>query len=189
MTAILRIYLYKGILFGSSHSLSPKKCPVNMGQIYRRRPIRRGYFKKCCIALLHGCSTVNLLDKFAEYVFQNTISGGLALCFISCVLVQVKNSTFYWLAFTIYRPEYADWTEIFLKVFLILWYIFKNNFPNACRISTTYIFLVFFCQTNVRCNCRSSPPQVFMHLIYTSYKCEMNNFINNVMKIFLLYTF
>ena len=101
---------------------------------------------------------------------------GLVLGFISFVLVQVRNNIFYWLAFITYRPEVVDWSKNFLKVFFILWYIFRNNFPNdCCNWSTYYIFVSIFSQTNVLCNCRSSPSQMFFkknHLIYTRYKCE-----------------
>ena len=49
-------------------------------------------------------------------------------------------------------------------------------FPNACcSWSTVHIFIWIFSQTNVLCNCRSSPPQLFFkkdYLIYTRYKCE-----------------
>ena len=107
--------------------------------------------------------------------FQKNTSGGLVLCFTSFVLLQVISNTFYWLAFIIYRPEFVDWSKTFLKVYFIL-YIFWNNFPNGCcNWSTYYIFISIFSQTNVRCNCRSSPPQALFkkdHLIYTRYKCE-----------------
>ena len=146
-----------------------------MQKIYRRRLIRKCDFKLSCAALLHRCSTVNLLGIYRTPFLKNT-SGGLVLCFISFVLVQITNNTFYWLAFLIYRPEFVDWSKTFLKFFFILWYIFRNNFPNACsNWSTYYIFISIFSQTNVRCNCRSSPPQVFFkkdHLIYTHCKCE-----------------
>ena len=108
--------------------------------------------------------------------FEKNTSGGLILCFISFVLVQVINNTFYWLAFIIYRPEFLDWSKTFLKVLFILWYIFWNNFPNSCcNWNTYYIFISMFSQANICCNCRSSLPQVFFkknHLIYTCYKCE-----------------
>ena len=101
---------------------------------------------------------------------------GLVLCFISFALVHVINNTFYWLAFIINRPEFVDWPETFLKVFSILWYNFRNNFPNACcNWSTYYIFISIFIQANVLCSCRSIPPQMSFkknHLIYTRYKCE-----------------
>ena len=89
-----------------------------------------------------------------------------------------NNNTFYWLAFIIYRPEFGDWSKIFLKVFFILWSIFRiflkcllymNNW------STYYIFTSIFSQRNVHCNCRSSTPQLFFkkdNLIYTRYKRE-----------------
>ena len=84
-----------------------------------------------------------------------------------------NNNTFYWLAFIIYRPEFGDWSKIFLKVFFILWYFFQNNIPNACF--TNYIFISIFSQTDVCCNCSSSPSQVFFkrdRLINSRYKCE-----------------
>ena len=157
------------------YSFSSKPCPANMLQVYRRRPIRKCDLKKSCVALLHGWSTVNFLGIYKTPFYKNT-SGGLGLCFISFVLVQVINNTFYWLAFIIYRPGFVDWSKTFLKVFFILRYIFRNNFPNACcNWSTYYIFISIFSQTNVCCNCRSSPLQVFFkknNLIYTRYKCE-----------------
>ena len=132
-----------------------------MQQICRRRPIRKCHFKKSCVAFLHGCCNVNLVES-CRTPFQRNTSGGLVLCFISFVLVLVTNNTFYWLAFIIYRPEFVDWSKTFLKVFFILWYIFRNNSLNAfCNWSTFYIFISIFSQTNVRCYCRSSPPQVF----------------------------
>ena len=150
-------------------------CPANMQHIYKRRPIRKCDFKKCCIALLHGCFSVNLLG-ICRTPFQKNTSGGLVLCFISFVLVQAINNTFYWLAFIIYRPEFLDWSKTFLKVLFILWYIFWNNFPDSCcNWNTYYIFISIFSQTDICCNCRSSLPQVFFkknHLIYTCYKCE-----------------
>ena len=145
-----------------------------MQKIYRRRLIRKCDFKLSCAALLHRCSTVNLLGIYRTPFLKNT-SGGLVLCFISFVLVQVINSTFYWLAFIICRPEFVDWSKTFLKIFFVL-SVFRNNFPNACcNWSTYYIFISIFSQTNVCCNCRSSPLQVFFkknNLIYTRYKCE-----------------
>ena len=113
----------------------------------------------------------------------------LVLCFISFVLVQVKNNTFYWLFFIIYRPEFADWSKTFLKVFLILWYLFWN-FSNACCNWTTYIFWFQFFVKQMfvviaeavphRCSCIWSIPVI---------NVRMNNFINTVMGIFLFYTF
>ena len=101
---------------------------------------------------------------------------GLVLGFISFVLMQVINNTFYWLSFIIYRPEFLNWSETFLKVFFILWYVFRNNFRNACcNWSTYYIFVSILSETNVFCNCRSSSPQMFFkknHLIYTHDKYE-----------------
>ena len=132
------------------------------------------WFQKGCVVILRGCSTVNFLGICRTPFYKNA-SGELVLCFISFVLVQVINNTFYWLAFIIYRPEFVDWSKTFLKIFFIL-YAFRNIFPNACcNWSTYYIFISIFSQTNVRCNCRSSPPQVLFkkdHLIYTRYKCE-----------------
>ena len=68
--------------------------------------------------------------------FQNTFLEehlqGLVLAFASFVLVQVINNTIYWLAFIIYRPKFGHWSENFLKVFFILWYIFRKFFSNAC---------------------------------------------------------
>ena len=49
------------------HRFSSKVCPGNMLQIYRRRPIRKCNFKKCCVAHLHGCWTVNLLGICRTY--------------------------------------------------------------------------------------------------------------------------
>ena len=128
---------------------------------------------------LRGTSAWVLYCKFAgdlQNTFLEEHLWGLVLGFISFVLVQVINNTFYWLAFIICRPEFVDWSKAFLKVFFILWYNFRNNFPNGrCNWSTYYIFISIFCQTNVLCNCRSSPPQLFFkkdHLIYTCYKCE-----------------
>ena len=142
---------------------------------YRRRLIQKCDFKKSCVALLNGYSAVYLLGIYRTPFKKNT-SGGLFLCFISFALVQIINNTFYWLAFIIYRPEFVDWSKTFLKVFFILWYIFRNNFPYGCCNWSTYdIFISIFSQTNVRFNCRSSPPQVFFkknHLIYSCYKCE-----------------
>ena len=128
---------------------------------------------------LCGTSAWVLYGKFAGD-FQNTFLEqhlwGLVLGFISFVLVQVINNTFYWLAFIIHRPEFVDWSKTFLKVFFILWYIFRNNFPNACcNWRTYYIFISIFSQTNALCDCRRSPPQMFFrknHLIYTHDKCE-----------------
>ena len=146
-----------------------------MQQICRRRPIRKCYFKKSCVAFLHGCSNVNLVE-ICRTPFQRNTSRGLVLCFISFVLVLVINNTFYWLAFIIYRPEFVDWSKTFLKVFFIFWYIFQNNFPSACcNWSTYYIFVSIFNQTNVSCNFRNTHPQIFFkkdYLIYTRYKCE-----------------
>ena len=108
--------------------------------------------------------------------FQKNTSGGLVLCFTSFVLLQVISNTFYWLAFIIYRPEFVDWSETFLKVLFILWYIFRSNSPNACCNWSTYsIFISIFSQKSIGCNCRNSLPQVLFrkdHLIYTRHKCE-----------------
>ena len=152
-----------------------------MQQICRRRPIRKCHFKKSCVAFLHGCSNVNLVE-ICRTPFQRNTSGGVVLCFISFVLVLVINNTFYWLAFVIYRPEFVDWSKTFLKVFFILC-IFRSNFRNACcNWSTYYIYISIFSQANVRCNCRSSPSQVFFkkdHLICTAIYVKRKNFINN----------
>ena len=130
---------------------------------------------KSCVALPHGCSTVNL-QGICRTPFQKNTSGGLVLCFTSFVLLQVISNTFYWLAFIIYRPEFVDWSKTFLKVFCILWYIFRSNSPNACCNWSTYsIFISIFSQKSIGCNCRNSLPQVFFrkdHLIYTRHKCE-----------------
>ena len=128
---------------------------------------------------LRGTSACVLYCKFAGDL-QNTFFEehlwGTGSGFYIIFLVQVINNTFYWLAFKIYRTEFVDWSKTFLKVFFILWYIFRNNFPNACcNWSTHYIFISTFSQTDVNCNWRSSPSQVFFkkdHLIYSSYKCE-----------------
>ena len=49
-------------------------------------------------------------------------------------------------------------------------------FEMLAVIEAPFLFFIsIFSQTNVRCNCRSSPPQVFFkrdHLIYTCNKCE-----------------
>ena len=145
-----------------------------MQQFYWRRPIWKYGFKKCLVVHLQVryCKFVgDLQDAFLEEHLLGLGSG-----FYIIFLVQVINNTFYWLVFKIYRTEFVDWSKTFLKVFFILWYIFRNNFPNACcNWSTYYIFISIFSQTNVLCNCRSSPPQMFFkknHLIYTRYKCE-----------------
>ena len=88
----------------------------------------------CIGALLYFCW------GFAEHPFRRTPLGS-GLGFISFVLVEVINNTFCWLAFIIYRPEFADWSKTFLKVFFILWCIFWNNFPNACCNWSTYYIL------------------------------------------------
>ena len=128
---------------------------------------------------LYSTSAWALYCKFAgdlKNSFLEEHLWGLVLGFISFFSVQVINNTFYWLAFAIYRPEFVDWPETFLKVFFISWYIFQNSFPNACcNWNTYYIFISILNQTNVLCNCRSSPSQMFFkknHLIYTRYKCE-----------------
>ena len=104
------------------HSLSSKVCPANIQQIYRRGSIRKCDFKKSCVALLHGCSNVNLLGIWRTPFWKNT-SGGLVLCFISFVFVQVINNTFYWLAFynlqtKICRPflRFSLFYEIFFEI-------------------------------------------------------------------------
>ena len=155
-------------------SFSSKGRPANMQQIYRRKPIWKCNFTKSCVALLHGCSTVNLLRICITPFYKNT-SRGLVLFFISFVLMQVINNTFYWLAFILSTSEFVDWSKTFWR--LSLFYdVFIEFFPNACCTwSTYYIFVSIFSQTKVRCNCRSSPPQVFFkkdRLIYTCYKCE-----------------
>ena len=137
---------------------------------------------------LRGTSGWVLCCKFARDL-QNTFLeehlSGLVLGFVSFVLVQVINNTFYWLAFIIYRPEFVDWSKAFLKVFFILWYTFRNNFPNACcNWSTYYIFISIFSQANVLCNCRSSHPQMFFSsrkIIWTMpvINVKRSNFINN----------
>ena len=43
---------------------------------------------------------------------------GQLLSFIAFLLVQVINSTFYWLALIIYRPEILDWPKPFWRVSL-----------------------------------------------------------------------
>ena len=156
---------------------SLQKCPANMQQIYRRRPIQKCDFKKCCVAHLNGCSIVNLLG-ICRTSFLKSTSGELVLCFISFVLMHVKNNIFHWLAFIIYRPEFEDLLKTFLKVFLVLCYIFRNDFSNSWCNWSKYNFKQLFqsnVQRNVLCNCRSSPLQVLFkkdHLIYTHYKYE-----------------
>ena len=101
----------------------------------------------------HSTSAWVLYCKFAgdlQKTFLEEHLLGLLLCFISFVLLQVINNTFYWLAFIIYRPEFVDWSKTFLKVFFIFWYIFRNIFPNACcNWSTNYFFFSIISQTNV----------------------------------------
>ena len=107
--------------------------------------------------MLHGTFAGDLQNTFLEEHFW-----GIGTVFYIFCFGQVLNSTFYWLAFMIYRPEFVDWWKTFMKLFFILWYVFRSNFPNACcNWNTYYIFLSIFSQTNVRCNCRSSSPQVF----------------------------
>ena len=146
---------------------------------------------------LHDTSAWVLYCKFA-WDLQNTVLeehlSRLVLGFTSFVLVQVINNTFYWPAFIIYRPEFVDWSKAFLKVFFILWYIFRNNFPNVCcNWSTYYIFISIFIQTNVFWNCRGSPTQMFFrknYLIHIRYKCEEENLYKkwtNVMEIYFYF--
>ena len=49
------------------------------------------------------------------------------MCFISFVLAQIIDNTFYWLAIKIYRPEFINCRLIknVSNVFFILWYIFR----------------------------------------------------------------
>ena len=149
---------------------SSKVCPVNMQHIYRGRPIQKCDFKKNCMAHLHGCFCCKFAGDLRN-IFLEEHLWRLVLGLISFALVQIKNNKFYWLAFIINRPEFVYWSNPFLKVFFILWYIFRKIFPNACcNWSTYYIFILIFSQTNVLCNCRSSPPQTFFkknHLIYS----------------------
>ena len=94
--------------------------------------------------------------------------------------MQVINNTFYWVAFIIYRPEFADWSKTFLKVFFIFWHFFRNNFPNACCNWSTYIFSFQFLVKQMfvviaeavshRCSCIWS---------ITVINVKRNNFINN----------
>ena len=87
----------------------------------------------------------DLYCKFAadlrNKLLEEQLRGTGSLCFITFVLVQVINNTFYRLPFIIYRLEFVDWSKTFLKVFYILWYIFLKYFPNACcNWSTCNIF-------------------------------------------------
>ena len=83
-----------------------------------------------------------LYCKFAgdlQNTFLEEHLWGLVLCFISFVLVQVINSTFYWLVFIIYRPEFVHWSKTFLKAFFIL-YIFRIIFRMLAVIKAPIIF-------------------------------------------------
>ena len=93
---------------------------------------------------LHGTTAWVLYCKFAgdlQSTFLEEHLWGLILCFVSFVLVQVINNTFYWLAFIIYRPEFVHWSKTFLKVFFILWYILEKFFQMLAVIEASIIFL------------------------------------------------
>ena len=139
------------------HSFSSKVCPANL----QEETHTEMWFQK----RLHDTYAWVLNCKFA-WGLQNTFLeehlSRLVLGFTSFALVQVINNTFYWLVFIIYRPEFVDLSKNFLKVLFILWYIFRNNFPNVCcDWSTYYIFISIFIQINVLWNCRGSPLQMF----------------------------
>ena len=115
--------------------------------------------------------------------FQKNTSEGLVLCFTSFVLLQVISNTFYWLAFIIYRPEFVDWSKTFLKVFFILWYIFRNNSLNAfCNWSTFYIFFQSLVKQMFVVIAEAVPHRCFSRKIIWSMpiiNMNRNNFINN----------
>ena len=92
-STVLTIYLYKGIIFRSSPPyLSFKnlfcKCAANLQEEINTE-VR---FQKSCVALLHGCSAINLLQIYRT-PFQKNTSGGLLLCFVSFILVQIISNT------------------------------------------------------------------------------------------------
>ena len=153
--------MYKGIIFRSSpqYVLFTSVCCKYAANLQEETHIKMWFQKK-----LRSTSAWVLYCKFAGDL-RNTFLGELHW-----------GNTFYWLAFIFYRPEFVDWSKTFLKVFFILWYIFRNNFPHACcNWSTYYIFISIFSQANVGCNCRGSHLQVLFkkdHLIYTRYKYE-----------------
>ena len=76
----------------------------------------------------HFCMV--LYCKFADDL-QNTFLEehlcGTGSVFISFVLVQVINNTFYWLSFIIYWPEFADWWKTFLKFFFFHFIIYFSK--------------------------------------------------------------
>ena len=71
-----------------------QKCVVQICSKFTGGEPYGNAISKCCVARLYGCSTVNLLRLCRTSFFQNTFAG-LLLYFISFVLVQVINNTFF----------------------------------------------------------------------------------------------
>ena len=91
---------------------------------------------KCCVALLHGCSTVNLLQ------ICRTPLGDVSVFYIICVGASNKEhlllTSFYNLQIRICRL-----IKSFLKVFFILWYIFFEIISQLLAVTEATILFLF----------------------------------------------
>ena len=76
----------------------------------------------------------DLQSTFLEEHLRVTGSVFYNICFGAS-----NNNTFYWLAFIIYRPEFGDWSKIFLKVFLFYNIFFKIIFQ-MLALPITFLF-------------------------------------------------
>ena len=123
--------------------------------------------------------------KFAadlQNIFWKGHLWGQLLSFMSFVLVQVINNTFYWLAFIIYRREFLDWSKPFWR-FSLFYGVFLEIISQllaAIEAPITFLFQSLVKQVLVliaeavpyRC---SSQTTIWSIPVINA---KMNNFIN-----------
>ena len=138
---------------------SPQNCVLQISSKFTGGDLFRNViWKKCSIALMQGCSTKNfasdLQNTFLEEHFSGTGSVFYIVCFGTSNRQHILLTSFDNLLSRICRLI----KDLFEGCLYFMIYS-SNNFPNACcKWSTYYIFILIFSQTNVRCNCTSSPP-------------------------------
>ena len=125
----------------------------------------------------------DLQNKFLEGHIWGTASVFYIICFGASNKWHILPTNFYNLQTRICRL-----IKSFLKVFFILWYIFRNNFSIACCDWSTYhTFISIFSQTNVVIAEASSPPQVLFKKIIWSIPAI--NVKKNIYFYFILFSF
>ena len=147
-------------------------CSANIHQLTGEDPYGNVISKKLRSTsswVLYCKFAADLQSTFLEEDLWGTACVFYVICFSASNKQHILQSSFYNL-----QTKTCRLIKIFLTLFLILWYIFRNNFLIACyNWGTYYIFISIFSQTSVCRNCRSIPPQVLIkkdHLIYACYE-------------------